>query len=404
MIVGCVGFPPGGERVIAVLDRKYFVELLLNAVFIFVVITTVALLGIAPIALYRLPGLGFGLYLHYVSYLLVQALSYLLPLTMLIAVVFVYGRAAADHEVTTLKASGIHPFRVLVPGLLLALLIGLGCLEVESSLGPSAIYQLRAMPASQATLQPLIERAIAESHKSLSFDDRESSITISWVSADVPDTGGAVLKGILFEQEPKRGPAAAKQDGTAPDDERTMISAREARVRVDERHHEVHLVLTDAKGLSGKLRGSEREEIELVIPVGDAIERSRLLFLTLGELFALRARAQTTVEIDGESQPLLRAFAPEDVEGRIHERFARAASPLAFLLLGFPLALVFKSGNRMVAFLIVTLIGLFVYYPTCLLSDTLLKQQLVGPIAACWSGNALIAAIGLLLLGFVVRR
>jgi len=390
--------------VIAVLDRKYFVELVLNAVFTFVVITTVALLGIAPIALYRLPGLSFGVYLHYVSYLLVQALSYPMPLTMLIAVVFVYGRAAADHEVTTLKASGIHPFRVLVPGLLLALLVGFACLEVESSLGPSAIYQLRAMPASQATLQPLIERAIAENHKSLSFDDREGSITISWVAADVPDTGGAVLKGILFEQEPKRGPARVKPDGGVSDEERLMISAKEARVRVDERHHEVTLVLTDAKGLSGKLRGSEWEETKLVIPVGDQLERSRLLFLTLGELFALRARAQATIEVDGERQPLLRAYASEEVEGRIHERFARAASPLAFLLLGFPLALVFKSGNRMVAFLIVTLIGLFVYYPTCLLSDTLLRQNLVGPIAACWSGNALIAAIGVLLLGFVVRR
>jgi hypothetical protein len=58
----------------------------------------------------------------------------------------------------------------------------------------------------------------------------------------------------------------------------------------------------------------------------------------------------------------------------------------------------------MVAFLIVTLIGLFVYYPTCLLSDTLLRQNLVGPIAACWSGNVLIASIGVLLLAFVVRR
>src|SRR5262249_22482449 len=162
---------PSGARVFAVLDRKYFVELLLNAVFTFLVITTIALLGIAPIALYRLPGLGFGLYLHYMSYLLVQALSSLLPLTMLIAVVFVYGRAAADHEVTTLKASGIHPFRVMVPGLVLALLIGLACIEVEATLGPSAIYQLRAMPASQATLQPLIERKIAENKKSLSVDD-----------------------------------------------------------------------------------------------------------------------------------------------------------------------------------------------------------------------------------------
>ncbi len=389
----------------AVLDRKYFVELLLNAVFTFVVITTIALLGIAPIALYRLPGLGFGLYLHYVSYLLVQALSYLLPLTMLIAVVFVYGRAAADHEVTTLKASGIHPFRVLLPGLLLALLVGFACIEVEATYGPSAIYQLRAMPASQETLQPLIERAIAENKKSLSFDDRNGQITISWVNALVPDQGGAVLQGVLFEQEPKKGPPRVKTSDAVPsDDDRLMFSAQEAHIHVDERHHEVHLVLSQVKGLSGRVKDSESERTEFTIPVGETLERSRLLYLSLGELYALRERAHATVDVDGESQPLLRAFSQDEVEGRIQERFARSASPLAFLLLGFPLAVVFKSGNRMVAFLIVTLIGLFVYYPTCLLSDTLLKQQLVGPIAACWSGNVLIAAIGALLLGFVVRR
>ena len=261
MIVGCTGFPPGGERVIAVLDRKYFVELLLNAVFTFVVITTVALLGIAPIALYRLPGLSFGVYLHYVSYLLVQALSYLMPLTMLIAVVFVYGRAAADHEVTTLKASGIHPFRVLVPGLLLALLVGFACLEVESSLGPSAIYQLRAMPASQATLQPLIERAIAERQKSLSFDDREGSITISWVSAEVPERGGAILSGILFEQEPKRAATHGQTVAPVADEERIMISAKEARVPLTS-HHEVTRA-DRREGADGQAARQQREVIEL---------------------------------------------------------------------------------------------------------------------------------------------
>jgi lipopolysaccharide export LptBFGC system permease protein LptF len=152
------------------------------------------------------------------------------------------------------------------------------------------------------------------------------------------------------------------------------------------------------------MRDAAVEQPEFVLYVPPPMDRSRLKFQTTDELFALRERGRATVEVGGAPQSLLRAFTQDDVEGRIQERFARAASPLAFLLLGFPLALVFRSGNRMIAFLLATLIGLFVYYPTDKLADTMLDQHLVGPITACWSGNALIAAIGLLLLVFVVRR
>jgi lipopolysaccharide export LptBFGC system permease protein LptF len=161
--------------------------------------------------------------------------------------------------------------------------------------------------------------------------------------------------------------------------------------------------MKDARG-AGALADTHLEKPEIVLGIPAPMDRTRLIFQSAAELFALRERARARIDVDGETQPLLRAVSEDDVEGRIQERFARAASPLAFLLLGFPLALVFKSGNRMVALLLATLIGLFVYYPTELLADTLLKQGLAGPFVACWTGNTLLASIGVLLLVFAVRR
>jgi lipopolysaccharide export LptBFGC system permease protein LptF len=387
--------------VLAVLDRKFFAELLLNALFTFVVITTVALIAIASVAFFRFSQLDLVLYLSLVRFMLIQALSYLLPLSMLIAVVCVYGRAAADHEVTTLKASGIHPFRILAPGVLLALLLGVVCLEVESRWGPWALYELRALPATQEALRPMLETAIAEKRRMVSFGNRDSDFTLMWSDANLLPAGGVVLNGVLIELDPKKTAKTAAAKGAA---ERTSVSADRAEVRFDERRREVRLLLHGAKVIAGPMRDFEVEQPELVLSVPPPMDRSRLKFQTSDELFALRARGRSSVEAAGETQPLLRAYTLDDVEGRIQERFARAASPLAFLLLGFPLAIVFRSGNRMIAFLLATLIGLFVYYPTDKLADTMLEQHLVGPITACWSGDALIASIGLLLLLFVVRR
>jgi len=387
--------------VLAVLDRKFFAELLLNALFTFVVITTVALIAIASIAFFRAPLFDFFLYLSLVRFMLIQALSYLLPLSMLIAVVTVYGRAAADHEVTTLKASGIHPFRILVPGILLALLLGSICLEVESRWGPWALYELRALPASQEALRPLLEKAISEKRRMVSFDNRDGEFTLMWSDSQLLREGGVVLHGVLIELDPRK---PAKVAAAKSEIERTSLSAERAEVRFDERRREVRLLLHGAKVISGPMRDFEVEQPELVVSVPPPLDRSRLKFQTSEELFALLFRGRSTIEVAGVAQPLMRAFTLEDVEGRIQERFARAASPLAFLLLGFPLAIVFKSGNRMIAFLLATLIGLFVYYPTDKLADTMLEQHLVGPITACWGGDALIASIGLLLLVFVVRR
>ena len=365
--------------------------------FTFAVITTIALFALATVAVYRVPQLDFITYLELVRFSLVQALSFLLPLSLLIAVVSVYGRAAADHEITTLKASGIHPFRVLLPGLLLALLLVGAVVEVENRWAPWAMFQQRAIPAQKAGLKALLESRIATGEKMVQFGDRRVGRSIHWERVE-QTAAGVVLHNVLLEAQEEPAPHEIR----AP--EPTVIRADRAEASFDERAQRIVLRLVRPEVLSGPAREARHDELVITYSVEAGSSRQRLKFQTGAELFALAARGRETVELGGRPQSLLRRFTTADVVGSIHDRLATAFTPVVFLLLGVPLALVFRSGNRLVAFLLASMIAMFVYYPTDRLASVLMKERLVGPVLACWSGNLLLALVGAGLLVFVVRR
>jgi len=93
-----------------------------------------------------------------------------------------------------------------------------------------------------------------------------------------------------------------------------------------------------------------------------------------------------------------------EIVSELHSRFALATCSLFFVLIGAPLAMVFRSNSRIVAFLLAFLVVLFVFYPTHLVARVLTDQQVVHPILAAWSGNIILAALGGGMLLFVVRK
>ena len=371
---------------------------MVNLLFTFVVITTIALFASATVFFYKMPLFDFSVFFMVVGWSLVQYLAFLLPLSLLIAVVFVYGRAAADNEITTIKASGIAPHRVLLPGLLLALGLAAVSFEIEMQWAPWAVYQQRRIPEQQSTVKALLEQQMALGQSMLQFGEKHSSRTIHWQSIENTDQGVALVN-VLVEME-----GEPKKKGSKEREESTVISASRATVRIDERRECFVLTLTNPRGLSGPMKEFEHGAVALTFTLNADKARDRLKYHLGPELVALARRSEESVEVEGMRVPLLRRYDPADVVGRIHQRLSRAATPLVFLLRGVPLALVFKSGNRMVAFLLASFIAMFVYYPTERLANVLMDQRLTGPVLACWSGNALLALLGLGLLVFVVRR
>ena len=380
-----------------ILDRQFLKELALNFAFTFAVITAIAVLAMAGVVFHRHPEVDLLLFAALVRYGMVPALSFLLPLSLLIAVVFVYGRASAENEITTLKASGIHPWRVVLPGLFLASLLAGVSFEIEHELAPWALFQANTLPEQQATMKRMLERRIAAQEKVFQFEGNGATCILQWDSHELADRGLILHRVLLESEEPRK-----KGDARPP--EILRLSAESAELSFDERRREVVMALMKPQGLSGKLEGASGGAYVVTFSIDAESDRDRLKYQTTRELLALRERGLEHSDLSGTPQSLLRTYSTGEVDGRIQQRFSRSFTPLVFLLLGVPLALVFRSGNRLVALLLASLIALFVYYPTDLLANVLMKQQLVGPLVACWSGNLLLAGIGLSLLVFVVRR
>ncbi|MFH0946654.1 MAG: LptF/LptG family permease, partial [Planctomycetota bacterium] len=98
------------------------------------------------------------------------------------------------------------------------------------------------------------------------------------------------------------------------------------------------------------------------------------------------------------------AFKTRMLQSEFHKRIAGAFACILFVLVGMPLAIIFKQGNRMVAFLIAFLIAIVVYYPTFILGEVLAKETDLSPLLAIWSGSVVLFILGGGLTAVVLRR
>ena len=104
------------------LTRYILAEILkIFVVALFVLTTLILLIGVARKLL--IEGLGPLSILQLLPYLLPMSLQFAFPATALFAVCCVYGRMSADGEVSTVKASGVSPVRLMQPALIFAALL-----------------------------------------------------------------------------------------------------------------------------------------------------------------------------------------------------------------------------------------------------------------------------------------
>jgi len=367
-----------------VLDRQFLKEICYHLLFTFVVITATFLVGASVALLHRFPGMKLSLFLLVSGFSLLNGLIYILPMSMLITVVTVYGRAAADNEFTSIKAGGVHPYRLILPALLVATLVSGLSLHVSSTLAPQADYLGRKRLKDEGTLFSLFEAKIRQGVRSLTFDN----FSLVWRKEELRSDGVRLEDLTLTVRNEDREKGLGLDSGVYLADRCDVTFLRnKGAVRF-----EFGAIKQVEGGGRAPLSG---EGLCLTYEPRLGFSRQRLKHLTLPELMALRERAE-------EGYYLL--YPRTSIDAQIHERIALSTSSVLFVLIGTPLALVFRSGNRLAAFLLSFVIGLFVYYPTILLSRTLGQQDVLPPILASWSGNLLMAVLGIGMLWFVVRR
>lgn len=342
-------------------------------------------------------GLGPEHILMLIPLLLPSTLPYTVPATMLFTVAVVYGRLAADNEITALKSAGI-PIRVAIwPALILSLIVSACIFALHYEYIPHTHHRLREMAFNESE-----EFLYAKLRRDLCFNEPGVNYSIY-----VREVHGKRLIGPIFKQRNEKG-------------EFTIIaSAEEAEIHVDLANKiiVVTLILADVIREGNTMR-AEKEVIKIPFPkklnrMPRARERS------IPEILERRVEA---IQEEREQRNLL-GTAPTGTNAELTQRYryneikrevgelrvelaerpALAMGCFFFVLIGCPVAIWFQKSDFLSSFITSFLPIVLVYYPVHMLTKNLGKEE-INEHLAMWIGNGLLGITGLCLLWRIGRR
>jgi len=338
-------------------QRKLFFELMGNALTTVLLLLTVLLLITSVQVVSNVDGLSLWTFVKTLPIFMGVAVDIVMPVSVLVAVVLTYGRAAADSEVDTLRASGVHPFHLLVPGLVFGALMSVLMLVALDDGRPHSERAkrriTRSVDLSAILAQKLasgepeyLDDGILVSTRSLDADGLAHDMRIQWFSED-----GQVVQEIMAET------ARAFVD---PSRAKIVLELGVYRTVVGKRLDGVGMKIEQSLG---------REHVDL-----------KLESMTTAQLLAWLAR-------DEGQRGMFKLLS---VETEVAMRASSSAACLVFVLLGIPVALRFRRSDRVGAFLVAFLLALFLYYPSVKVSQAVARGGILDPQIAAWSGHGLL--------------
>nr|WP_255712850.1 LptF/LptG family permease [Rhodopirellula sp. JC740] len=385
-------------------------EILRIFVIALVVLTTLILLIAVGRELIR-KGLGPMAVLQLLPFAIPISLQHAVPATALFSVCCVYGRMAADGEISTVKASGISPLKLLQPAIVFAALlspVAVYCSDMAVSWGKPGVKRVVLL-----SIEDIAYRLLQSDHSYTS--DHGFSIHVREI----------VGRRMISPRVTVRGNG----------DDAFTVTANEGQLVMDEESQSLKLKLIDSEMIRGKaLQGYIPGEYDFEIPLGNALDEDdistrspselplRLIrdeklrqrertHAKIGELAAFTGFSLMTsrpTEIGGEKSQSIQS----SLNGSRHRltrlrtepwrRWAEGFTCFFFVLVGAPLAIVAKTSDYWTTFGMCFLPTILVYYPLYLLGLDQAKSGDMPPYGV-WIGNVVLSGVGLLLIARVRR-
>jgi lipopolysaccharide export system permease protein len=342
----------------------------------------VAIPGLVVSAVHKLSGVGMAAVLGYLPLVIVDLVPYMLPIGFLLAVVATYGRLAHDNEWTAMCMAGASPYRLALPGLMVALVMTGGTHYLVSYVAPGMRFERR----------DYTKRKVVEEFRNLPPGQTELSLGGFYMNArwreDSAD-GHNRFKDVHIHLPPREDDEDGGDDPARAGEGQTIL-ADELDLSFD--GEEMIVGLRNARYIFSDTQGYAEE---------------LLLRRDLNALFETRSRDrigwkyQTTPVL---IEMLAAGEVPErDVrkaEFEVHDRFSVATACLLFLLLGLPTGLILRRGTQLGA--LATSVGYALgYYLLSMRLGKALGESGALPAWVCaWSTTS----IGVVAAFFLVRR
>ncbi len=367
-----------------ILQRYIFKELVYNFLLAFVVISAVILLAGLFKVVYEYSWINLTLVFSMIPYIMLGSLFLVIPTSVLVSVVATYGRMSADNEIVALKSTGVHLFRIVVPGALFGIFLSLLLLVANDRYVPDADKRIKTM-GTQQDLMLLLDNEVKRGRTQLKdlpnlIITWESSVKKEQASEDGAPARWEFRNVRVRRYEKKAEKSVLKEEFVAESME--VVPSKTSRKGID-------FILTNAD----QVVGGSTHVAKTIIP-----------FELPSEGFDVRLDHRSLASLMSFMRKRLKLYPNTRVCTEIHKRIAWSVSPLLFVFLGLPVAIMFRYRNRIVAFLIAILIGIFVYWPVMMLGETFALEGKWHPALCIWPGNVLLLLGGVWLLMRVARR
>jgi LPS export ABC transporter permease LptF/LPS export ABC transporter permease LptG len=306
------------------------------------------------------------------------ALTYTIPMSVLVGILIGLSRLAADSEITAMRASGMGVWNF---GRVLAIF-------VAAAWALALVNSLYLAPWSLASLGRL-EDQLKGSQVSYEVQPRvfyEGFPKLVLYVQDVHSAqGGAVWKDVFL---------ADISDAANP----RITLAREG-ILVPEGQDRLHLHLSDGsthetdpeKADHYQISTFQQTDIPIELASSENKSDEQVPYRATGT-WALHERA---AKVDAATARLYLI--------EFHNRFALPTACLVLAMVGIPLGLSSKKSGKSGGF-VLTIALVFVYYFISLLGVSLAKQGRVGPAFGAWLANFVFFAAALFLLWQAERR
>lgn len=308
--------------------------------------------------------------------LLPAALTFTIPVGVLVGTLIALSRMSGDAEITALRASGVSSRRLLVPVLAVGFFGTALTAAASLWITPWSIREsyrlLNRIAAAQLTaeIQPRV------------FEEQFPN-KILYVGDVIPGEAVRWRNVFLADLAPSEGATATPgEPGTGP----TITTAAEAIAMPDIERNRLQLSLVNSsthrvgKDATQYYNTTSPRSDQVLYAAARGEQRPRIGYIAMDTI------------------PLM-AEAPKSVEAGIelHQRLTLPLACLLLALIGVPLGVSSRKGGKSGAFVITVLIALL-YYTSQLALVGLARQGSITPALALWTPNAVLLIVGLSLV------
>ena len=371
--------------------NRYVISSFMFAFLMAILILTFAMTGanLVNVLDFVSRGIPLSVFGTYILYMLPRILTFTVPWAVMVAVMLVFGRMSADSEITAMRACGISILQIVSPLLLITMGLTALCIYLQVEVGPPLLGKSRTMMEQAGLERPL---AMFEPGHPLSLKSGDSSIIINIDNK----SGENELQGVLLCK-------ARSKDNVI---EQT-ITAERGTITADNKTQMLTIVLKDCMTSNHSGSTAEKEQDS------DAVDRlfsDELVFkfnygkeANAGKT-SVRAKYMKLSDLLGEIRRYKQINAPTvNLEIELNKRIAFALSPIAFLLLGMPLAI--RTGRRETSvglFISVILAGIF--FMSIIMCQNLDNFPKLYPQYLLWIPNIVFQVLGAILTWRISQR